>query len=181
MALGAKIPKLHAGDNLKTQQGSDATWFIISFWTGLPTLKRENTLPKSAPTGTWKKDGNKQMSPNWFNVRELHFFFFFPFYSCTCSIWKFSDSGPNWSCSCWPTLQPQHWIRAASVTCTAACGHARSLTRWARPGMEPTSTWTLWWVLDPPTSHNRNSRRIFFLSGWRERHTPIPQVRKVSK
>ena len=33
--------------------------------------------------------------------------------------------------------------RAACETCTAAHGHTRSLIHWARPGMEPISSWLL--------------------------------------
>ena len=40
--------------------------------------------------------------------------------------------------------QPQpHRIRAASVTCTTACGNTGSLTYRARPGVKSTSSWTL--------------------------------------
>ena len=52
--------------------------------------------------------------------------------------------GSNWSCSCSPTSQPQqHQIQAASVTYTTAHGNIRSLTYWARPGIEPVSPWLL--------------------------------------
>ena len=55
------------------------------------------------------------------------------------------------------TPQPQqHWIWAASVTNAAACGNARSLTHWARPGIKPTPSWTLCQDLNL-LSHNRNS------------------------
>ena len=40
--------------------------------------------------------------------------------------------------------QPQqHWVWAASVTYTTACGNAGSLTHWERPGTEPISSWIL--------------------------------------
>ena len=40
--------------------------------------------------------------------------------------------------------QPQQrQIRAVSVTYTTAHGHAGSLTRWARPGVGPTTSWFL--------------------------------------
>ena len=59
--------------------------------------------------------------------------------------------------SCQPTPQPQQRrILTASVTYTAACGNARSLTYWARPGMEPAFSWRLYQVLKP-LSHSRNS------------------------
>ena len=48
-----------------------------------------------------------------------------------------------------PLPQPQQCqIWAASVTYTAACSNAGSLTHWVRPGMEPTSSWTLCQVLN---------------------------------
>jgi len=61
------------------------------------------------------------------------------------------------SCSCcWPTPQAQQsQIRATSETYTTAQGNAGSLTHWARPGIEPASSWILvrfispvsWWEL----------------------------------
>ena len=48
------------------------------------------------------------------------------------------------SCSCWPTPQPQqHQIQAESVTYTRVHSNAGSLTPWARPGIEPTTSWIL--------------------------------------
>ena len=38
---------------------------------------------------------------------------------------------------------PQHRIQATSVTYTTAHGNIRSLTHWARPGIEPASSWIL--------------------------------------
>ena len=52
--------------------------------------------------------------------------------------------GVEWSCSCWPTPQPQQChIWAASETYTTALRNARSLTHWARPGIRPASSWVL--------------------------------------
>ena len=46
--------------------------------------------------------------------------------------------------SCWPIPQPQlHSIQAASVTYTTALGNTGSLTHWARPGIQPASSWML--------------------------------------
>jgi len=48
----------------------------------------------------------------------------------------------------WPTPQPQqHHIQATSSTYTTAHGNARSLTHWARPGMEPESSWIPVWLI----------------------------------
>ena len=45
---------------------------------------------------------------------------------------------------CRPMPQSQHrGIKASSVTYTTAHGNARSLTHWARPGIEPKSSWIL--------------------------------------
>ena len=44
----------------------------------------------------------------------------------------------------WPMPEPkQQQIRAASVNYAAACGNSRSLTHWARPRIEPLSSWIL--------------------------------------
>ena len=46
--------------------------------------------------------------------------------------------------SVWPLPEPQQCqIWAASATYTTAHGHARSLTHWARPGIEPATSWFL--------------------------------------
>ena len=51
---------------------------------------------------------------------------------------------PNRRYSCWPPPQPQPCrIQAASATYTAAHGNARSLTHWARPGIESSTSWLL--------------------------------------
>ena len=41
-----------------------------------------------------------------------------------------------------------HWIWGTIAIYSKACGNARSLTHWMRPGMEPTSSWTLCQVLN---------------------------------
>ena len=50
----------------------------------------------------------------------------------------------------------QHQIQATSGTCATAFGNARSLTHWARWGINPTSSWIPCWVLNP-LSHDENS------------------------
>ena len=37
--------------------------------------------------------------------------------------------------------QARVWIGATTTTCTTACSNTGSLTHWARPGIEPTSSW----------------------------------------
>ena len=56
----------------------------------------------------------------------------------------FPGYGLHRNCSCQSTPQPQQCqIQAASATYTIAHGNARSLTHWARPGIEPMSSWIL--------------------------------------
>ena len=90
------------------------------------------------------------------------FFFFFFFLWRTRGIWKFPGQGSNRSCSCWPTPQTQQYgIQAASVTCIIAHGNVRSLTHWARPGVEPMSSWILIKFVTPEPWRNRHG---FFLN-----------------
>ena len=87
------------------------------------------------------------ISPNFF------FFFLGP------QLWhvEVPSQGSHQSCSYRPTPQPQqHGIQAASEPCVLACGNTGSLTQWARPGIEPTSSWTLCQVLNL-LSYNGNS------------------------
>ena len=50
----------------------------------------------------------------------------------------------NRSCSCQPMPQPQQCqIQAGSVTYTTAHGNTGSSTHWARPGIEPATSWFL--------------------------------------
>ena len=58
----------------------------------------------------------------------------------TYSIWKFPGEGSNRSCSWQPAPQPQQrgiWAADVDVTYTTAHGNIRSVTHWARPGIEP--------------------------------------------
>ena len=72
------------------------------------------------------------------------FFFFYLFQDCTCGIQRFPGQGSNRGYSCWPTPDPQqHRIWATSLTYTIAHGNAGSLAHWARPGIEPMSSWIL--------------------------------------
>ena len=66
----------------------------------------------------------------------------------------------NWSCSYQPTPQPQKCqIQTTYMTYTAACSNTGSLTNWARPGIEPTSS-----LGSLPLSHNGNSKMTFLNS-----------------
>ena len=62
----------------------------------------------------------------------------------THGIWKFPGLGSNQSYSCRSTSQPQQRkIRASSVTYTTSHGNTGPLAHWARPGIEPITSWFL--------------------------------------
>ena len=74
------------------------------------------------------------------------FFFFFCFLGLYLRHMESSWLGSIWNCSCQPMPQPQQWgwqrgIGTTSVNTTHS--NTRSLTHWARPGVEPTSSWKL--------------------------------------
>ena len=62
-----------------------------------------------------------------------------------------------------PRLQLQVYATATATPRPqpSACGNPGSLTHWAAPGIKPTSSQTLCWVLNP-LSHNRNSKKLIF-------------------
>ena len=69
----------------------------------------------------------------------LFFFFFFLFMATTAGYGSSQAREP----------QPwQPWIQATSATYATACSNAGSLTWRTRPGIKPTSSQTLCWVLD---------------------------------
>ena len=80
-------------------------------------------------------------------------------------------SGSNQSYNCRPTPQPQQrGIQTPPVTYSTAHGNARSLTHWARPGIEPVSSWILvGFVSDAPQWELptiSNSLAPSFLQDW---------------
>ena len=82
------------------------------------------------------------MAPNNYIVFYLIYLFTCLHFRATHEAHRISQES-NWSCSCWPTPQPQLGIWAPSATYTTAHGNARSLTHWVRPGIEPASSWIL--------------------------------------
>ena len=94
---------------------------------------------------------------------DSFFFFFLSFFTVTPAAHASSQTrGSNWSCSCRPTPQTkQHWIWVTSATYITAYSNAGSLTGRARPGIKPTSSRTLCWVLNL-LSHNGNSSLASF-------------------
>ena len=91
---------------------------------------------------------------------------------CCCLLFRTapvvygSTQASNWSCSCQPMPQPQQCrIRDVSVTYTRTHCNTRSLTHWAGPRIEPTSSWILvGFVTTEPQC--RNSWLEFDLVAW---------------
>jgi len=90
----------------------------------------------------------------------LFFFLFFcHFLGRSCGIWRFPGYELNQSCIHQPTPEPQQrGIQATSATYTTAHGNAGSLTHWARPGIEPSTSWFL----------------VGFVNHWATTGTPLP-------
>ena len=88
--------------------------------------------------------------------RLFFFFLFYPFRAATTVYGGSQARGPNWSCSHWPTPQPQqHQIQATSATYTTAQGNTRSLTEWGQgSNLDPHGYQSDLFSL----SHNGNSR-----------------------
>ena len=86
---------------------------------------------------------------HWWMFSFLCFYFYlfiylFCLFRAAPAAYGSSQQGLNQSCRCQPTPQPQQYgIRGASVTYATACSSARSLTHWARPEIEPASSWIL--------------------------------------
>ena len=83
---------------------------------------------------------------------------FFCLFRAICLLWHMEVPrlGSNWSYCHWPMPEPQQrQTQASSVTYTTAQGNAGSLTHWARPGIEATTSRFLvrflsivpWWEL----------------------------------
>ena len=94
---------------------------------------RTRSLEQSlANCGLWTKSG--PLSP----------LFFLLFRAAPMAYGSSQAKGSNRSCSCRPTPgTQQRGIRAASATYTTVHGNAGSLTHWARPGIEPSTSWFL--------------------------------------
>ena len=100
------------------------------------------------------------------------------------------------SCSCWPTPEPQQQkIQAASATYSTVHSNARSLTHWARPRIEPASSWKLirfvncWAMTGTPSSGFNNmaatgvlAREIWWTCGaWRQTGVGLQMIRTTGK
>ena len=104
--------------------------------------------------------------------RQLSFFFFLRVMNIFILYIFFLFTGPPAAYGSSPvrvksvmqlqaTPQPQqHQIQAASATYITACVNAWSLTHWERPGIEPSSSRRLFWVLYW-LNHNRNFLYIY--------------------
>ena len=93
-------------------------------------------MPQVRPKEKKKKERKKR------NYNKSQFFFLsFSLFRAAPAAYGGSQA-PNQSRSHRPTPQPQqHGIQAMTATFSTAHGNASSLTHWARPGMEPASSW----------------------------------------
>ena len=85
--------------------------------------------------------------------------------------------GSNPSCNLQPMPKPQQCqIQATSATYTTAHGNTRSLTHWARPGIEPATSCLLVGFVSPAP---RWELRHFFFFLIEERELDHPQMSSV--
>ena len=71
------------------------------------------------------------------------------------------------SCSCQPMPQPQpRQIQASTTTYTTAHGNARSLTHWARPGIEPSTSQFLVGIISAAPRWELLGSLLFLLFFW---------------
>ena len=97
---------------------------------------------------------------------NLPFFkYSFSLYSHTCSIWKLSGQGSNWSYSC--GLHHSDGNTGSEPYLQSTLQLAVSLTHWVRPGIKPASSQILCHVLNL-LSHNKNSSffKVFLKYSW---------------
>ena len=118
--------------------------------------------------GNWSEKTTQPIARIWFrrsnNKRHFYKLYFIhqftphPFFSwLPLRHMEVLGPGVESELQLWP--MPQTWqcrIWAASVTYTATYGNTGSLTHWARPEIEPTSSQRQCWVLNL-LSHNGNS------------------------
>ena len=128
----------------------------------------QSTRPITSPSITplamhllseqWRLTGNEKNRTLYFShIHTTTFFFFLGPHPRHMEVPRL---GSSQSYDCRPMPQPQpRQIQASSATYTTAPSNARSLTHWARPGIEPASSRTLCWVLSL-LSHNRNCHII---------------------
>ena len=106
------------------------------------------------------------------NSNLLLLFFFFYYLGAHMEV--------NQSCSCQPQPQPQPQpqqcrIRAVSVTYTTTLSNAGSLTHWARPGIEPATSWLLVRLFNPWATKGTPQIQIF-KSLWNPRRRRVQRL-----
>ena len=145
-------------------------WFFHSHWIAITFPIRNE----------WKYPYSFEPSCLIFLLLHVHFL------KCFCfSLFRVCSSQArrlNWSCCCRPAPQPQQqWIRAMSANYTTSCGNAGSLTHWARPEIEPTSSWILVrFVTAEPQSLLMQSSRPWGKSDTERMHTSYPTLSSLS-
>ena len=101
--------------------------------------------PSTTSTARWSKFIRLSVLPDWILWPHI-----FSFLGCTCGIW--SSQARSWIRAAAASLRHSHshagsiWAAlcpAASANYAAAYSNTGSLTHWARPGIEPTTSWIL--------------------------------------
>ena len=105
-------------------------------------------------------------------VEIIYTSFFFSFFFLQLHLWhrEVFGLGVELELQLRATPQPwQHRIWHTPATYATAYGNARSLTHWARPEIEPTSSQRQCWIFNL-LSHNRNSyaflKNLIFILYW---------------
>ena len=99
----------------------------------------------------------------WAATQQVFFSFFFSFFLSFFLFFPPIFRAAN-QCSRWSTPQPQQYqIRAASATYTTAQANAESLTHWAMPGIELTTSWFLVGFISPEPQWELHNK--YFLMG----------------
>ena len=134
---------------------SDLAWLCLWHTPAAVASIRPPSLGTSICWGCSPEKQKNKTRENIWAIRELShhcycyyycflFFVFFYFLGLYLQHMEVRKLGSNWSYSSGLMPQPQQLrIQAEPVTYTTAHGNTRSLTHWARPGIEPATSWFL--------------------------------------
>ena len=143
-----KLPTRNTKDNASnTMDPAEASWHS-SESPGLTQGLQSQANPSPAPhclSSSKLLNLTMPQSPAFVKWEHYSFISFFcSFYGRICSTWNFLSQGPIQSCHYRLTPQPeQHQIQAYLWLMLPLVATPDPLTHWARPGIQPTSSWIL--------------------------------------